>query len=410
MNKNSTPITNSSKYRKDKMKILLVIRSMSAYNGGPPRVVAGTAKALAQRGHLVTVAVVVDDRESIDTILNEYPSLNHKNISILTFNASFPLFLMRSNKLIIEMSKMIHEYDIVHVHAVWESLAWELFLLNQRYNKPFFVSIHGNLTPWAMRHSGWKKNLALKFLPVKRMLENADAIIYGSQEELENSHQSLKSKSLIVPNGIDVSSMSRENLPDDNQLRKLFPHLNNWDRVFLFYSRIHPKKGLHLLVDAFFSLENIDNSVGLFIVGIPQDKPYENDLRALIYNSPHRDRIIFTTELVGKESQVALKCADVFVLPSYQEGFSMSILEAMACELPVLISDKCHFSEVETEWNAGYVVSQDVVSLTKGLAKMISLSKTELKEMGARGREVIVNKFDWNAVAELLERVYLGVE
>lgn len=88
----------------------------------------------------------------------------------------------------------------------------------------------------------------------------------------------------------------------------------------------------------------------------------------------------------------------------------MAILEAMACELPVLISDKCHFPEVESDWSAGLVVPLNSESLKKALVAMITLPKEELRAMGARGRDVITRYFDWSSVAERLENIYLGQE
>ncbi len=390
------------------MNILLVSGSMSIYSGGPPRVVAGTAEALAKRGHTVTVATLKENTESAETIINEFPRLNHKNITLMPFKTSFPGFLRRSNSLLRRMRSQIHKYDIVHVHGVWEGCMGEIFLLSRRNKIPFFISSHGLFDPWSLKQSSWKKKLSINLLPTGRMIDEANAIIYATHDEMDEGKKILKTVSCVLPNGIDISSLNRDNLPDDLALRQIYPQLNEWDRTFLFYSRIHPKKGLHLLLQAFLSLDHTDTSAGLLIVGIPQDKDYEIELRSLIANSPHGDKILFITNLVGRDSQVALRCGDVFVLPSYQEGFSMAILEAMACELPVLISDKCHFPEVESEWGAGLVVSPELISLRNGLLSLLSLPKKELSEMGARGREAIARNFDWSSVAERLEKIYLG--
>lgn len=392
------------------MNILLVSGSMSIYSGGPPRVVAGTAEALAKRGHTVTIATLTENNESVETIINEYPRLTHQNITLMPFKTSFPGFLRRSNSLIREMRSLINNYDVVHVHGVWEGCMGEVFSLSQSHKIPFFISSHGVFDPWSLKKSKWKKSLSIHLLPTGRMINEANAIVYATQDEMDEGHKFLKTNSRVVPNGIDVSLLNRQSLPDDAGLRQIYPQLNEWDRTLLFYSRIHPKKGLHLLIEAFLSLDHADHKAGLLVVGIPQDKDYELELRSLISNSAHGEKIVFTTSFVGKDARAALRCGDIFVLPSFQEGFSMAILEAMACEIPVLISDKCHFPEVESDWSAGLVVPLNLESLKKALVAMISLPKEELRAMGARGRDVITRYFDWSTVAERLEKIYLAQE
>ena len=84
----------------------------------------------------------------------------------------------------------------------------------------------------------------------------------------------------------------------------------------------------------------------------------------------------------------------------------MAILEAMAIQLPVIISDRCHFPEVESVWNAGVVISPDQDSLTDGIERMLSHSDEELKDMGIRGRQAIIDHYDWSSIAKRLEETY----
>lgn len=241
------------------------------------------------------------------------------------------------------------------------------------------------------------------------MLQTAKAIIYGSEDEARDSGPFIPGAgSAIVPNGVALDSLTIDQLPDDSDLLHRFPQLAEWQTTILFFSRIHPKKGVDLLIDAFLACATKAPDVGLLIAGIAQDAAFEDFLRQKINRSDFADRIIFTTDFSGEKARAVFRQSDIFALPSHQEGFSMAILEAMALEKPLLITDRCHLPEVSQSWNCGVVVQDDISGIIEGLNELLSLRPDELRNMGQNGRRVVERNFSWDAVASKLTHLYSG--
>ncbi len=379
---------------------------MSASNGGPPRVVAGSAAALARQGHRVTIAALSETGSSVNGILETFPELASEAVTIRLFTPGFPSFLGGSPAMKAFLAPRVTDFDAVHVHGIWEGCLADLHELARKAGRPFFISAHGMLDHWSIRQSRWKKQLALRWLKTGTMLRGADAIIYGTEDERAEGHDFVDTNAVVLPNGIHAAQLDREKLPDAGPLIKAHPELASWERTILYFSRVHPKKGLDLLLDAFISIAPEMPGAGLLIAGIAQDGRYEQELRERIGSSGLDERVVFITELVGPAARSVFRKADIFVLPSHQEGFSMAILEAMALGLPVLITDRCHLPGVETEWKAGLVVPDELEAITRGLAKLMRCSRQELCMMGDRGRAAVIGNFDWDVIAQRLASIY----
>ena len=391
------------------MKILLVTGSMEVSAGGPPRVVAGSAIALASQGHEVKVASLAHSLRPEGKILEDFPGLAAPNISLHFYPTSQPHQLGRSSKMQRDLRHLLAGCDALHVDGVWEQCLADVARAATKTGIPVFVSAHGMLDPWSMRQSRWKKWVALRLLGTGQMLYSAKAIIYGTQDEQQDSAAALPTTtSAIVPNGINLESLSLDQLPDDTDLLRRFPELATWQTTILFFSRIHPKKGVDLLIDAFLACSPQAPDTGLLIAGIPQDAEFEALLREKIGDSPSADRIILTTDLSGEEARVVFRQSEIFALPSHQEGFSMAILEAMALEKPLLITDRCHLPEVSGSWACGVVVKDDALGIKIGLKELLAQPPEVLRRMGQNGRRVAEQNFSWDAVAHKLERLYSG--
>ncbi|WP_301750316.1 glycosyltransferase [uncultured Erythrobacter sp.] len=391
------------------MKILLLTGSMDVSAGGPPRVVAGSAIGLASQGHEVKIASLASLAAPEEKILEDFSGLATPNISLHVYPASLPHQLGRSAMMQRDLPHMLDGCSAVHVHGVWEQCLADVARAATKLGIPVFVSAHGMLDPWSMRQSRWKKVIALRLLGTGKMLRSAKAIIYGTQDERQDCASVLPgSASAIVPNGIALESLSLDQLPDDTDLLRRFPQLADWQTTILFFSRIHPKKGVNLLIDAFLACAPEAPGAGLLIAGIAQDAEFETLLRRKISDSSYADRIIFTTDLSGEEARVVFRQSEIFALPSHQEGFSMAILEAMALEKPLLITDRCHLPDVSGSWACGVVVKDDIAGITEGLRELLAKTPDALNCMGQNGRRVVEQNFSWDAVARKLGRLYRG--
>ena len=205
----------------------------------------------------------------------------------------------------------------------------------------------------------------------------------------------------IVPNGIDLAEFDREH--DGDRILAQWPRLAN-RRVALFLSRIHPKKGLPILLEAWARAIRRRSEWVLVIAG-PGEDGHDRDLKRCVDALGISDNVILTGPVYGADKVHLLRHADFFVLPSYSEGFSMAVLEALACRLPVLITPNCNFPDVERT-SAGQTVEPSVPGLREGLEALMDMSSKELAEMGGRGRTLVEQKYTWSRVVTQLNSVY----
>lgn len=382
---------------------------MDVAAGGPPRVVAGSAVALAHRGHDISIVSLSDPAAPEEKIRDDFRGLDVSNIALHFYPVSQPRKLNRSVAMRRDLPRLLERCAALHIHGVWEQCFADAASLAVTKGIPVFVSAHGMLDPWSMKQSRWKKWLALNILGTGKMLRTARAVVFGTQDEQQDSLPHVPGASgAVVANGIALDSLSVNQLPDDAKLLARFPRLKEWSRTILFFSRIHPKKGVDLLIDAFLAYAPETPGVGLLIAGIAQNAEFEARLQSQIGDSPHANRVIFTTEFAGEEARAVFRHSDIFALPSHQEGFSMAILEAMALEKPLLITDRCHLPDVSESWNCGVVVPDDLAGISDGLRALLQRTPDELHDLGRNGRKVVEQNFSWDAIAEKLEGLYRG--
>jgi glycosyltransferase involved in cell wall biosynthesis len=391
------------------VKVILQIGSMNPASGGPPRVVAGSAAALARRGHQVDIFSIAGSGVTVEDIFVAFPDLRHEGVGLELYPPSGLRQLGLSRQMSSAMEARAADYDAVHVHGVWEQALADSCAIARRRGVPTFVSAHGMLDRWSMDQSRQKKWAALRVFGSGSMLRGADAIIYGTLDEMQESQRSVPGTSgVVVPNGVKLEALTAEGLPPAETLHEAFPVLKQWQRTVLYFSRIHPKKGLDLLVDGFLEHALTHPGAGLLVAGIAQDLAYEAALRARIASSPVSDRIVFTTDLTGPHARVVFRQADIFALPSHQEGLSIAILEAMALEKALLISDRCHMPEVEATWDCGIVVRDNRTAVAAGLGCLLAMPANDLKKMGVRARRAVEENFSWDSVVRRLELLYSG--
>jgi glycosyltransferase involved in cell wall biosynthesis len=203
----------------------------------------------------------------------------------------------------------------------------------------------------------------------------------------------------IVPNGVFLSEI--DPLPAPGEFRAKHPQLGS-DPYILFLSRLHPIKGLPILVDAFQKVLARVPNARLVITGpdFGMQKPIEEQVARLGI----ADRVHLTGPIFSKDKYAAMVDSSCFCLPSGHEAFSVAIAEAMAARSPVVISEECHFPEAQ-DAGAGFVVQRTVDGVADGLLKVMS-DAAKGRAMGEAGRRLIEEKFTWEAVARSLVEMY----
>lgn len=396
--------------KKSRLKILQVVPYFypSWAYGGPVSIVYWICRNLIKLGHRVTVYTTdaYDDRKrlispklpvNIDGIKTFYfPNLS--NFLAYYYRLFFP------KKLIIQAQKEINNFDIIHLHDFYTFQNIIISNLAIKNNIPYIISPHGALDPIRRKQRKLFKEAYLYFFG-KKMLEGAAKIVVTAQAEIKQClfRGVKKQKIEVIPNGVNLDDF--KNLDKKEKIRQKF-NLSKTDKVIVYLGQIHYIKGLDLLVNAFFFLVKKNPQIRLLIIG--SDSGYLSTLKTIIKNKRiDENKVTFTGLLKGKEKLSLLAASDIFVYPSYSEGFSISILEAMACSLPIIITDKCYFPEVGSK-RAGLIIHPDNRSLRQALELLLTNQKLT-EALGQSAKNLIKEKYQWSKVVGQLEKVYFKV-
>jgi len=379
---------------------------MSRAMGGPPSVVSGHASALADQGHSVSIYTLIREGES--PILDEWAQLDRSDITIKAFQTDVKGPIASSAALATYLQTQTPSFDVVHFHGVWEKCLVQIADHARRHGLPYVISPHGMMDRYSMKRSRIKKLAALKLLGIERFWKNASALQFGTiDEKSEASPLGLKGKTFTIPNGVSDEFITREPVYDA-KISTIFPKLADAEPLFIFFSRMHHKKGIDILLKAVTKTHKDYPNAKYLIAALPQDMQYEAEMRNYVSQNSLTDRVLITTEHTGMSGSKMLDLADVFVLPSRQEGFSMAIIEAMARGLPMLISDKCHM-DVVSEYNAGIVASIGGDDFEGGLREVLEMSPEMRKAQGSRGRDWVASNCTWTKIAQQLTEMYKAV-
>jgi len=386
-------------FLKIKMKILTVTPYYypALEYGGPIFSLRALNRALREKGCEVNVYTtssylkgkVKEDREcEVDEIKTVYFSYN----SFLDFLGSngwqFSPSLARALK------KNLPGFDVAHISGIWSYPALVAAYYCRKYNKPYIITPHGMLYPETLRKKGWKKYLYLGMV-LKRFLQGAAAVHYTCNDEARcHGLLGLSGRALVLPNGIELSSFAR--IPERGIFSVSYPQFKG-RCVILFLGRLVWKKGLDILIAAFKELVRQRKDAHLVIAG-NSEGDYRAKVEKMVKDTGLCEYVTFTGALCGQRKLEAYAGSDVFVLPSYSENFGIAVAEAMACGLPVVISDKVGISPEIKEANAGVIVSCDKESLRRGLLSVLDNAEFA-RRLSENGRAFARNNYDIQKVA-----------
>jgi glycosyltransferase involved in cell wall biosynthesis len=385
------------------MRVLHVIQSLHPRNGGPPAVALRLAAAQARQGAHVGILSYQD--ESVDGAVERSTALvsdlslvertdlrseQTRGARALAFNAG--RWLEQNAK----------RWDVAHFHNVWDPVVRGGASAARRAGMPYVITPHGSLDPWALRQTWFKrlkKTIAL-WIQIRSLLNHALFLhVLNRDEERGMAGLRLASPCEVVANGISLEEMG--SLPPPGSFRSHFPRIGQ-NPFVLFLSRLHFKKGLDILIEAFAPLARTSANLRLVIVG-----PDDGALGPMLRRATElgiESQIEVVGPLYGAEKYAALVDANVFCLPSRMEGFSIAILEAMACSCPVVISENCHFPEV-ADFNAGSVVALRPELFTMAIGALLD-DPHRRHEAGQRGRGMVEQYFTWPKIARKLLDCY----
>lgn len=333
-----------------------------------------------------------------------YTSMNHLEmiikdnfeVKILAPNNTKKLWRY-SGELKNKLEKLIPKVDVVHIHGIWQYPQYIAAKLAIRYNKPFIISPHGMLEPWVMnsRNIGLlkalKKNIYLKLIALS-LFRKATTIHAVTEIEKENLKKYFPNTKIeIIPNGIELGTIDLH-IADIKNIKP-------W-KYILFVGRLHPIKGIELLIKA-FKLINSNNEWKLKIVGPEEDKSYVRFLKNLARGDK---RIEFIGEVWGKQKFTLYKGAWITVVPSYSETIGLVNLESAACYTPTITTYQTGLLQWEKGGNI--LINPNVNELVEALKKVMSWSLEERINRGETTRKFIEKNFSSEVVGKMWIKLY----
>jgi glycosyltransferase involved in cell wall biosynthesis len=353
------------------MKILHVIRSADPTEGGPIEGILQRGRRLKELGHEVTV-VALDGPQP-------------------AYAARFPLNLVslgpgqgiygHCSDLAPWLAANADSFDFISGHGIWQQSVAAMGPGLKNSRTPYVVWTHGMLDPW-FDENKLKRLKKMIYWPrmLAPVLERAHAVMFTTEEErrlAENRFRPYRFRQQVVAYGTqgivgDAAAMREAFLQE-------FPQLQG-QRVLLFLSRVHPKKGCDLLVRAFGEVLRDQPDVSLVVAG-PDQVNWIETLQTEAKAAGVADRIIWPGMLKGDRKWGAFAAAEAFVLPSHQENFGIVVAEALSAGKPVLISDKVNIWREVIQAKAGLVAPDTQAGATQLLR--------EWEGLGAEGREAM---------------------
>lgn len=378
------------------VKVLHVIASMAPEWGGTAVAVAGLTKALAEHG---VYSEVVTTHESEGELL----PTPHLTRHCFRRGLAARIWSAYSRPLAAHLERTIADFDIVHVHGLWHFGGLIACRIARRKGIPYVVSLHGEMDGRRLRYKRYRKRV-YRALFLDRALRCATALHAVSAAECHHvTSLGLQTPVFVCPVGVDLAQFDELPGLHHNGLLRSYRQLQN-SRIVLYLGRIESLKGLDVLARAFAYIAAKHQDVVLLVAGRDEDGTLA-DVQRTLCEAGVADRVVFAGFLVGTRKFAALACADLFVLPSYSEGFSSAVLEALAARLPVVISEQCNFSEVERA-NAGFVVPSKSAPVADAIATILADADLA-KRMANNARGLIEAHYQWPVIAGRMAQHYV---
>jgi glycosyltransferase involved in cell wall biosynthesis len=353
-------------------------------------------RTLQEQGTEITL--VSTDHDVEITATSRSKPILFQGVRTIFFPSQFGGSFKYSRPLRNWLDENIADFDLVHIHAVFNHACMAAADACRKHRVPYIVRPLGTLSPWSMKQKSRRKDLFWNVFG-KRMLQGAASVHYTSAIEQQATEASLGlNHGCVVPLGVEIEVDKPVKWP------KSLTELNN-NEYLLVLSRLHPKKGLDVLLDAFLSIAELPefDNWRLVLAGDGAED-YVRLIREKVQTRGATRRVLFTGWLSGETKNAVLQSTALLVLPSYNENFGLCVMEAMAFGVPVLISPHVNLADDVQQVGAGWIAKVDSQSLQTALVEIMR-APAERKKRGAAGR-VLARNFDWSFIAKKIQTVY----
>lgn len=354
------------------MKIIHYIASIDQGGGGTTEYMRLLSKTLKNKTSL-----------SIATGISANP-ITIDGVSVKFFNGS----VLRWFSLVNEFRTFLESEkpDIVHINGIWSPQNWGFQKAAQELNIKVVLSPHGMLESWILNRNPLKKKIAL-LLFQNKAIQKVDHIHATAQMEKDSIRKlRFKNQITIIPNGIDLSEMKKSKVEYGT-------------KKMVFMSRIHPKKGIEILLEAWRSCDTTGWTLEIAGTG---DALYTANLRDRAQNLKN---VHFIGAVYEETKWNFLRSADVMVLPTHSENFGIVVAEALAVGVPVITTKGTPWQDLEN-YNCGWWIDLSVINLELALFEVFNTSTDKLQEMGYNGKKMVKEKYDIEAIGKNMVELY----
>jgi glycosyltransferase involved in cell wall biosynthesis len=386
--------------RTKSMRILEIISSVNPAGGGPIEGIKQLAAFNTARGHHVELA-------SLDAPDSFF--LKTLNIPVHSLGPALGSYSY-SSRFVPWLRQNAASYDVVVVNGLWQYSSFGTWRALRGTSTPYVVFTHGMLDPWFRRQYPLKHLKKCLYWPWAeyRALRDAQAVLFTCEEEqrlVRKSFSPFPDNGVVV--GYGTAGPKGDALAEREAFLERLPELRG-KRLAVFLGRLHPKKGCDLLIQAFAEVLAKDPAWRLVMAG-PDQVGWQSELMAMAKKLKVSDRITWTGMIDGDARWGALRAAEVLVLPSHSENFAVVVPEALACGVPVLISNRVNiWREIEKD-GAGLVDSDDLEGTRRLFARWLSLDDAGREALRQRTRPCFQKRFEIHCVAnnliDVLDRV-----
>jgi glycosyltransferase involved in cell wall biosynthesis len=369
------------------VKILMIVEAFGGKRYGVEKVVENLAVNVLQKKIDIEIITMVVDGPVSDQL--------KKNVSQVSYWDKTGQVRFHPRQYT-EVSELINKINpgIVHCHGCWSWLQVSAIRVAKKAGLPTLISSHGMLEPWSWKQKGFVYYWLKRFywvLVIKPVIKKTDYVHAITEQEAGTLKRELPGIPQIrISNAINLSECSSNQIaPDSN-------------RYLLFLGRLHPVKGVDLLIEAF--KKSVVENVSLVIAGPDFDVGYTAKLKALVEKLGLSGKVFFVGSVHGDKKSKLLQKAWCTVVPSYSEVVALVNLESAASFTPTITTTMTGLSD----WyeGGGLLVEPELESLTEAIIIACNWSLEERIEIGGRARALVEDRYSWDVIGEQWVEAY----